>query len=63
MINVLKVKTYNIFHQLRSVAPNSFNSLKNIDFAVLNYLLDASVSRAINSASRLAISENEKKTN
>lgn len=41
--------TYDIFNQLWSVPSNSTNSLKNIDFSMLNNLLNAGVCRTINS--------------
>jgi hypothetical protein len=46
----------NVFHQLWSVTPNRLDSLENVDFTMLNDLLDASVGSAVDSASRLAIS-------
>lgn len=48
-------RPYNVFHQLWSVTPNRLDSLENVDFTMLNDLLDASVGSAVDSASRLAI--------
>lgn len=46
----------NVFHQLRPMTSNRFDGLENVNFTMLNDLLDASIGGAVDSAARLAVS-------
>lgn len=61
MQNVMKYQVVavlvfsNIFHKLRSVAPDSFDGLEHINFTMLYDLLDTGIGCAVNPASGLAV--------
>ena len=55
----IRIDTYNVFHQLRSVTSNSFGGLEYVNFTVLDNLFDAGISSTIHTSPRLAIAARE----
>ena len=52
--------THNVLDELGTMPPDRLDGLENVNFAMLDHLLDACVGRAVNTGAGMTVTKKEK---